>query len=238
MKIKLISDIHVEWHEDHGTKFVQEFNPDNYDVLVLAGDIGTKSNIIPFLENLSRKDDGKPKIFVPGNHEYYGSSVKEANDNIANNKPRCVHFLNNDSVKIDGHNFVGTTLWFSDGGNRSKAIVEDMRWTDFRHIQNLNAYDLHAESIDFLHSTVSSNDIVVTHHLPHKNAISPRFKNSTANRYFQADVPQHLFGKAKVWIFGHTHDSNNFEVGNCRLVSNPVGYPGENPILNELILEV
>jgi len=240
MRIKLISDIHVEWHEDHGTKFVQEFNPDNYDVLVLAGDIGTKSIIVPFLEALSRKDGGKTKILVPGNHEYYGSTLNEAKQNILKNKPECVKFLDNSLVTIDGQRFVGSTFWFSDGGNPSKAFVEDMRWADFRYISDLRgkAYGIHDESMDFLCSTISEGDIVVTHHLPHKNAISPRFKNSTANRYFQTDVRENVIEKAKFWLFGHTHDTNNFQVGNCHLVSNPLGYPGENETFNEFVFEV
>lgn len=240
MKIKLISDIHVEHHSDNANAYLENFNTENYDVLVLAGDIGTRGNIINFLENLSRKDGGKPKIYVPGNHEYYGTTLGEMNQFLNKNKPECVSLLVNDSVVFGGQRFVGSTLWFSDGGNRQKANVEDIFWSDFRHIQDLKgkAYELHDNCLDFLYSTVVSGDIVVTHHLPHQNAIAPRFKNSKVNRYFQTDIREETISKASHWLFGHTHDSNDFSIGNCRLISNPLGYPGENLVVSDFVFEV
>jgi hypothetical protein len=83
------------------------------DVLVLAGDIASGStNTMDVIKHFLKQ--GFPHIvYVPGNHEYYGTGFDEFNAKMEN---KCmefdnVHFLNPGSVTIDGVLFTGGTLW-------------------------------------------------------------------------------------------------------------------------------
>jgi predicted phosphodiesterase len=45
MHIQLLSDLHFEFHADHGQSFVESLDPRGVDVLVLAGDIAVGDGI-------------------------------------------------------------------------------------------------------------------------------------------------------------------------------------------------
>lgn len=107
MKILILSDLHLEF----GATLNLAADLD-YDVVVLAGDIqnpGTKA------VHWARRDStfgGKPVLFVPGNHEYYGrvidAELQQMREAAANSN---VHVLSRDVVTIAGVRFVGCTLW-------------------------------------------------------------------------------------------------------------------------------
>jgi hypothetical protein len=79
------------------------------DVIVLAGDIH------PGVEGIiwGRKTfSGKPIVYVAGNHEYYGGHWDRMLVQLrATAAEQNVHFLENESVTIDGIRFLGATLW-------------------------------------------------------------------------------------------------------------------------------
>lgn len=242
MQISLISDIHSEFHKDGGESLVQTFNPELFDVLVLAGDIGVVEgcSLSIFLEKCARQVNGKPIVYVPGNHEYYGSDFQTV-QNIRRTLPSCVKFLDNETVTIDDQRFVGTTLWFP---YQSDSWQYDNFLGDFKYIKSFRDwnYDRAKESYDFLNSEVTETDIVVTHHLPDGEAIAPyyrRFPFTKYNRYFLHQMPMTTLVRPKYWLFGHTHEPRDFTIGNCRLVCNPFGYPRETKTehTDNLILE-
>ena len=64
MRIWILSDLHIEQ-----SKWDFPVPAPDYDVLIAAGDIHT-----PLSEGvrwLAERADGRPVIYVPGNHEYY-----------------------------------------------------------------------------------------------------------------------------------------------------------------------
>lgn len=107
------------------------------DVIVLAGDIheGVHS---PMWARENFPD--KPIILVAGNHEFYGKFWKRNVRKIREKSQDLgIHFLENDSVTIDGVRFLGCTLWtdFMLDGEEKRAIsmIEaERRMNDYRRI--------------------------------------------------------------------------------------------------------
>lgn len=160
MKIRVISDLHLEFSDYHAK------NDPPVDVLILSGDImiaedlhdhpgfdfdpyshgafadlGRKQQrVATFRDFLKRCAFQFPHvIYVAGNHEFYhGKWVK----GIQYLRDECakfpnVHFLERDSVKIDDVTFVGGTLWTNMNKHDPLTLhaVRDMM-NDFRIIKN------------------------------------------------------------------------------------------------------
>jgi predicted phosphodiesterase len=65
--------------------------------------------------------------------------------------------------------------------------------------------------------------VVVTHHGPHLNSVHPRYLGELLNAAFVSDLSP-LVEQADLWIHGHVHDSSDYHVGKCRVLTNPRGY--------------
>lgn len=228
MKLQIASDIHVEFHADNGKEWARMLPNENCDVLIIAGDLATKStwgHVLPILT-----DRFPNVIYVPGNHEYWGHSFSVVNEElklfaeVTNN----FHFLLNDSVVIESQRFVGSTLWFAE---TPETFRKRFNWSDFQRIVD-GAHEIYAlnESCQrFLRETVSVNDVVVTHHLPTRQSISKNFENSENNDFFICPMDDLLNErKPKLWVHGHTHDSFDYihQNSGTRIVCNPFGYVG------------
>ena len=75
MNVQLLSDLHIEFHQDRGAAWIDALDPSGIDVLILAGDIAeVRDGLLG--DVLQLFTDRYPQVvFVPGNHEYYGSSL-------------------------------------------------------------------------------------------------------------------------------------------------------------------
>jgi hypothetical protein len=67
--------------------------------------------------------------------------------------------------------------------------------------------------------------VVVTHHGPHRGSLAPRFAADWVSTAFINELPRSFFEVPKLWIHGHTHTGLDYQVGKCRVVCNPRGYP-------------
>ena len=167
MRIQLVSDVHTEFHPDRGTAWLNNMDAAGVDVLVVAGDL-TLEPWIPSV--LSALCDRYPAVvYVTGNHEYYKSSRQRIHlllTELCKHLPN-LHWLNDDSVEIDGQRFVGGTLWFSLVGDGRDAPLERCLG-DFQQIDGFRewVYAANADCMDYLARTVQPTDVVVTHHLP------------------------------------------------------------------------
>jgi predicted phosphohydrolase len=205
------------------------------DVLVLAGDIAsgatnTQDVIKHFL------DQGFPKVvYVPGNHEYYGSSVKHFDDKMLDfcERTRNAHFLRPGQVIINDVLFTGGTLWTNFMDSPISQSVCGRMINDFRQITNFktrDAYDLYYKHLEHIKQSYEQRGtrrvVVVTHFLPARECIAPRWRGGDLlNDYFANDLGSMIADMENTtWLFGHTHDAMDFEIGSIRLVCNPHGY--------------
>jgi hypothetical protein len=65
--------------------------------------------------------------------------------------------------------------------------------------------------------------VVITHHLPSWQSVSPKYKGHPTNAAFASHL-DHLVIKTKVWMHGHTHSTQNYMIKDARVVCNPRGY--------------
>jgi predicted phosphodiesterase len=230
MKLKIISDVHLEFHETpHG--FVNDLDLSQCDVLVIAGDFLTKSCVdVLKIFNERCEEEDKHVIYVAGNHEYYRSSLAamEARIRAVCRNLIRIHFLENDTITLEGKKFVGTTLWFPDSPSVPRYSY---RLNDFNMIKDCEMLTRRANYAKrFLNAEVSEGCIVVTHHLPTEESVPLEFKNHALNIFYLHDCSELIkLKKPSLWIHGHTHDSCDYVFGDApgtRIVCNPYGYDG------------
>lgn len=243
--IQLISDIHTEFQRDSsGKTFVESLKgPSEPDVLVVAGDLTTQPNIATVLRVLSQ--NFKNIVYVYGNHEHY-SPVHTFDRNIDllyNRIPKIlkhiknVHLLYNSSVEIMGQRFIGSTGWFPnpDDGTVLKFDLRRMKagMSDFSCIPGFEpwVYQEHEKTKNYLLNNVTKDDIVVTHHLPTYSNVDAQWQGHPLNPFFVSSMDDVINScRPKMWVYGHTHTSNQKMIGDTMCVCNPFGYSQyENP---------
>lgn len=244
MKIKLLSDLHLEF----GVKLWKQkyFAYAGEDVLVLAGDIDCGAeNVIRVLEYFHK--EGYPHIvYVPGNHEYYNSDGIADFDSklrrFSEENANWLHFLQKDWW-ADVHTktvFIGATLWTNFRNNPMVESAAHRGINDFRRIPDFSTQacaginELDTQYI--FQARRSLGEIfddykfyVVTHFLPAKVCIDPYFQvnGGLLNDYFANSFDDKLLDlPPTTWLFGHTHSPCDIQHGPVRLVCNPYGYHG------------
>lgn len=230
MKIQILSDLHNEFE-------VLEYQETDADVVVLAGDIGTKMKGAQWaLDSIKNK----PVIYVMGNHEYYNSDLPRLTQKI---KTLCqntnVHVLENDNFVFGDVNFFGCTLWtdFKLYGNarltgyECRENINDFKIIrnskDFSKFSPVNAAAVNALSISWLEKMLNKHqgqkNIVVTHHAPSALSVPNEYKGELLSAAFASNFDD-LVEQSNLWIHGHMHNSLDYNVGQCRVVCNPRGY--------------
>ncbi len=246
MNIALYSDCHSEMRRD--IPWFPDLSGDA-DCIVLAGDIGVGHQAIAWVSELSALYPALDIIYVAGNHEYYQTIMAEqieAYRGAFKDKPR-IHFLENDSVVIQGIRFLGCTLW-SDfkalGKERSQLHRPATRYlADFQLIkmsaQHLITLEemaaLQGQSVLWLMAALSNrfegDTVVVTHFPPVKELLHGLIGDNELAPYFLNDLEALLEASSpKLWCYGHNHWNDDREYADTRIVSNQLGYPNEDPI--------
>jgi Icc-related predicted phosphoesterase len=266
LKLAIASDIHLEM----GDLNLQ--NTVGADVLVLAGDIvvagdlhdhpepGTpyKPEIIKLLGTRQRKameyrDFIKRVSFqfphvvaIAGNHEFYHGKWIQSIQTLRNEygKYPNVHFLERDTVTIDGVTFVGGTLWtnLNRGDPMTLHAIQDMM-NDYRMIRHdglgytklrpAHTLARHRETLDYFRHVIDDRKddriVVVSHMAPSHLSVNERYRHETLmNGAYYSDLSEFILDRPQiaVWFHGHMHDSADYTVGSTRVVSHPRGYVG------------
>jgi len=245
MYIHLASDLHLEFLQKRFPDFlrVDRLYSPWADVLVLAGDIHKETETI--------KSFGRwphPVLYVVGNHEFYDHTInqtitalKKAAQNTA------VIILDRDVFIYQGVRFLGCTLWTdyllaSEGRQKASMMACEARLADHRKIMGVErpgerftaakALELHQKDRDWLAAQLDEPfdgpTVVITHHGPHPGSVHPRFRDDPCNAGFISDLTP-LVKKAAVWIHGHIHDSFDYQVEGCRVITNPGSYAAGVP---------
>jgi len=234
MRIQLASDLHLDllaaaWPQERLVAPAP-----GADVLVLAGDI---DHGLRAIERFARWP--VPVLYVAGNHEFYGGQWERLRAQLRRAaEGTAVRFLDNDTVTLGGVRFLGSTLWTdytSCGRSTAEAMAAAEAFLlDHRRIQTRSglftpgqALDEHRRDRAWLARELAiapgTPTVVVTHHGPHPSSIHPRFADSPINGAFVSDLTE-LVAQADLWLHGHVHDSFDYRVGRCRVVTNPRGY--------------
>ena len=149
MKIAVCSDLHLEFGGFDPADPILT-NPQQADVLVLSGDICVSRDL--HLENVNKggrvhqffEDVSKAYkhvVYVMGNHEHYNGDYAYSAGIIFSLTCNYdnFHFLDNESVEIDGVLFVGGTMWTDMNGKDPSTMYHIRhRMNDFRIIRNSN----------------------------------------------------------------------------------------------------
>lgn len=248
MRIRLYSDLHLE---------LGPFDPpssEDVDVVILAGDIDVKGRGIAFAKRFPC-----PVVYVPGNHEYYGSSIPRLTEKLKEAaKSSNVHVLEGDSVVLGGTRFLGTSLWTDWRGNGTLEPLTAMahaheRMTDYKRIRVSPEFGKlrpghtlkwHAEArtwlTDQLAQAYKGPTVVVTHHAPTLRGCRPEEASSPFVGAYASDLESLMGPQVDLWVFGHTHFALDERIHGTRVVSNPRGYVDE-PVEGfdpHLVLEV
>lgn len=230
MKLHILSDLHLEF---------ATFEPPatDADVIVLAGDIGKKANGIIWAREAF---PSKEIVYVPGNHEFYGTQRLETLELMRIAAHECkVHLLDNAGVVIDGVRFLGSTLWtdfklFGEDSKSAAMYEAQASLSDFSLIYDgrfgfspARSVELHYKSLDWLSAKLdepfAGKTVIVSHHLPSAQSVVERFKDELIAACFASEL-DYLFGKMDLWIHGHTHDNLDYEANGTRVLCNPRGY--------------
>lgn len=241
MKIAIVSDLHWE------SEAIQPLRSSDFDVLVVAGDALAGHDKRDAVEVLAQWVNGKPTVFVPGNHEFECRDIRAAvarlkSSSVCNHNN--IHVLYNDVLVVGGVRFLGSTLWtdFCLKGQQyayelSKTIEQNM--PDFKYkrpdglrLKIKEVEQEHAHAVAFLqhHLKAIHNGptVVVSHFAPHEKSVHPKYAKSPLNPWFANNLSESLIAQANVWIHGHTHTSFDYPITHdgktCRVVCNPSGF--------------
>jgi predicted phosphodiesterase len=233
-RIRVHSDVHLE---------ISDWTPPpaQADVVVLAGDI---HNGARGLEWARRHFPLTPIVYVPGNHEYYGGRYHDVREDLrAAARSLDIHLLDGGEIVLHGTRFLGTTLWTdfelygSDPEDVARAMHDVKRlMRDYRSIRfgpqgkfhPEHALRLHREQLHWLESRLAEPGdgatVIVTHHLPHRRSIHPKYEGARLNPGFASDLARLMRPPIRLWVHGHTHESMDYSVNGTRVVCNPRGY--------------
>lgn len=244
MKIRILSDLHLE---------AAPFDPPPApaDVVVLAGDIDNGAAGIEWAKG--RFD--APVLYVAGNHEPYDGEFHATQAALrAAAGGTGIRFLDCGEAVLGGVRFLGCTLWtdFALNGEAGRKLALEkyagwlvdfraIRWRDrmFAADDSVALHDAHrAWLASRLLARFPGPTVVVTHHPPHPGSIAPKFAAHPLNPAFVSNL-EHLMGRARLWIHGHTHCALDYTVRGTRVVCNARGYPGEDTaFVPDLVVEV
>jgi predicted phosphodiesterase len=235
--LHVLSDLHIEQAPFTAPEV-------EADVVVLAGDIANGTRGVEWAQSWT---NGRPVLYVVGNHEFYGHRCPGLVDALRQRSVgSLLRVLENEQAIIGGVRFLGCTLWsdfdFAGADRREESmrlcerVVNDYRVIAFdRGDRKLNADDtrsFHLVSRRWLEESLAQRydgpTVVITHHAPLIRSHPTSALRRALAGAFVSDLTA-LMGAERVdlWIFGHTHRAADLEVRGTRVISNPRGYPRE-----------
>ena len=239
IKIQFASDLHLEFERRPEDRLQLPIAPGT-SAVVLAGDIHSDiAGMDAFVRALARH---APVVLVAGNHEYFTHEFESHREQLREwaGAIRGVHFLENNSVELDGITFLGSTLWsnFDDARpalmKKATSMMTDYsvitdRRDPRRRLRPERILAEHRQAIAYLERELRAGErsrtVVVTHHAP--SLQSTRSKGEDWDVLYGSDYEALIedCGPA-LWIHGHVHHSFEYRVGRTTIACNPRGYLG------------
>lgn len=233
-RLWILSDLHLE-----AVPHPEAFRPNRpaFDVLIVAGDVW-EGEIQRALEAVAALANGKPAVFVMGNHEPWNAELQQARSVARLAAKRLdITLLDDSEAEVEGISFVGGTLWadrdlVGQGGATTQETGEQIQIVekDSAHlITSGDAAALHARTRAMIEAVVARPRagplVVVTHHAPHPCCLPAGQRTEPPACHAVSDL-SHLTdaGIVSLWVHGHLHHSvDHIRPGGTRLVCNPAG---------------
>lgn len=245
MKLRIMSDLHIEWMNSFDDFEIPAMPDDKDTVLILAGDVHFSKHLhLVFGKFIDRF---KAIVFVYGNHEYYGTNLPTVSEKVAAQIAHLsnVHVLDPGTVEIDGVHFVGATLW-TDMDNMNQILMWDAGciMSDYkkirigpkhepwrRRLRPVETTYFHIEQRNYMFKAITElkeagkTVVAVSHHLPSYLSIGPGFKGDPLNGAYASELFEYVAdSKPDLWIHGHTHESADYMLADTPVICNPRGY--------------
>jgi len=224
------------------------------NILVVAGDISHHNKIsVDVIKKL--KEHYEHIIVVHGNHDMYMTSdayrgkylaslvkIGELADSLYD-IPN-VYYLDGDKVTLDGITFGGLCGWYD---LPSKRDLDDWRFfmNDSNYIYDFPERNMYGTLIYNQWDTqnyyeeqynklfkLNDIDVLITHiaqAIPPELVINEQFRNDASNIFYYVDnIEQVKATGCSYYIYGHTHDLQEWFKEDIEFRCNPYGYPGES----------
>jgi hypothetical protein len=202
---------------------IDTINKTDVDIIIDAGDLTPE----PEIREWFKSEIKHPYYQCMGNHDFYRSNLSDFHRVVEINR-----------VKI-----VLATLWtnFDNENPYYESFAPVLMESDYFHIKDMTVATtkyLFQKHLKFIEE--EKPDIVVTHHIPSSKAINSKWLEHPCNPYFYSDLDQFILDNPniKVWHCGHTHYEFDFNIGNTRLIINPLGYPHERPDVTQYKVKI
>lgn len=235
MKFSLVSDLHADFPQP----------PTPYEsfeeVIVVAGDTTNGLDGLRFLNKLRRK--GHHVIACDGNHEHYSnlSQGRDVNETATRFREE---FWGRDQVedvpfvcRNGWYPVTDEALWRSYMNDSARCVLSA---TDVNVLAINHAAHVEAELLEWRNHQYRG--VVVTHTAPCEDTLDPKYRGAFSNEWYWNPNMRRLLTEyadvIRVWCHGHTHAKNEAVVDGVRVVCNPRGYPGENPVWEPWTIEV
>lgn len=237
MRIHVLSDLHLEFGPIDLPKV-------EADLVVLAGDVHVKLNGIRWIRDTFPEI---PVIYVAGNHEFYGEKFPRLFEKIREEAVGSnVHVLENESIEIGGFRFFGATLWtdLELFGDPQVGALEALQMNDYKRIRMAPSYRKlrpvdtrawHRETVRHVGSFLAAGDprksVVITHHAPSIRSLPERHRKEIISCAYASHLDPLIEEHSPLlWIHGHIHQTQDYRIGETRILSNPRAYIGDpNP---------
>ena len=240
MKIGYISDIHIDFYvklnkERLLQKFVNSLHPQQYDILIIAGDIGhyNQQNIalLRYLKEFA------PHIIVTiGNHElylvsdrmkrkYHRNSLKKVQEFKNLCKDNGIICLDMEAITIKGVTIGGGCIWYKvDEKQREfwKNCISDAKYVYLPH------QEFYKERLEKFYQ-LPQCDIFVSH-IPQTKVsqyLPPSFDEQFLPFYEQENITLLHEKGIHYSIYGHNHTQGAFLKENIHFLTCGIGYPYE-----------
>jgi predicted phosphodiesterase len=251
VRLWILSDLHVEL--TRGWDLPSDDARPQFDVLVIAGDLIPRAERgVKWLRE--RVPDRPVIYVAGNHEFYGTDEFRTVEKAKAVAEGSNVHVRQCDTVRIGDITFAGATTWtdFHLLGDQHHAMrVAAQRMSDFRKIRTAryerrfrpdHAYTRHIAARTFFEEEMRKPRlgrlVVVSHHAPHPGpalplSVPPK-QDEILNAAYRSDLTALMrsasddefrpLKPADLWIYGHTHESEDIIIGHTRVVSNAKGY--------------
>ncbi|MDF1876129.1 metallophosphoesterase [Sulfurimonas sp. SAG-AH-194-I05] len=224
------------------------------DVLIIAGDIGHYNHQNIQILKILQAEYYQHIVSVLGNHDYYlinriaednydkdsFNRIKEMRSLI--NAEENMHCLNGTVVTIDGVKFGGCDSSYNNAYLKAyfplvnHPTYNNNLWkssiNDYANMGGVNQYNqIYKLELPKIEAVYKECDIMITHVNPSflHDHMSQYYMNQKSNTFFCFNGHRYMQdGTMKYWVFGHTHDTLEYEHEGVKCICNPFGYPAES----------